>query len=118
MLVRLVTLLAILTISVVTAVSPAHALRMSPVSDQVAHPSAAVQVAADAKVSCHAQRQCHAPDIGGCKLVCAGLSVTLTAPQAEIGRDRSGPVYALPRAESFPGRAPELNDRPPRNRPL
>ena len=118
MFVRLVTMLAILAIAVVTTVTPAHAARMSVDTDHDVHVGEKMQAPHHSELSCDGEQHCGSADAGMCELVCAGLSVLLTPPGGEAGDDYGRASHRLPTGAIHAGRAPALNERPPRLRLL
>ena len=115
---RLVTMLAVLAIAVMTTVTSAHAARLSAEPDHSVRVGEMMQVAAGSDRSCDGEHHCGSMDAGSCELLCSGLSVFLTFP-----REDSPSVYApashdLPTGAVLAGRAPGLNERPPKHRLL
>lgn len=78
MLARVMTLLAMLSIAVVTAATSAHAARMAGLQADHALPFDAMMHAAPEGHPCRDETRPHARDESGvCAFVCAGLSVVL-----------------------------------------
>ena len=118
MLERVVTMLAILAITVVTTVTSAHAARLSAEPDHSVHVGEMMQVAAGSEHSCDGEQHCGSIDTGSCELLCAGLSVFLTSPSDSSGSDYAPASHDLPTGAVLAGRAPGLNERPPKHRLL
>ena len=112
---RLVTMLAVLAIAVMTTVTSAHAARLSAVPDHSVHVGEMMQVAAGSEHSCDGEQHCGSIDTGSCELLCAGLSVFLTSPSDSSGSDYAPASHDLPTGAVLAGRAPGLNERPPKS---
>lgn len=116
---RVLSILAILAIAVVTTVGATHAARMDGMqADHAAHPGAMMHAPADAHPSCDDGQHCGSADAAICEFVCAGLSVFLTMPGVEAGHKFGSADHDLPAEASHVGRAPGLNERPPKLRLL
>ncbi|MCX2698924.1 MULTISPECIES: hypothetical protein [Brucella/Ochrobactrum group] len=115
---RLVTMLAVLAIAVMTTVTSAHAARLSAEPDHSMHVGEMMQVAAGSEHSCDGEQHCGSIDTGSCELLCAGLSVFLTSPSDSSGSDYAPASHDLPTGAVLAGRAPGLNERPPKHRLL
>lgn len=115
---RLVTMLAVLAIAVMTTVTSAHAARLSAEPDHSVHVGEMMQVAAGSEHSCDGEQHCGSIDTGSCELLCAGLSVFLTSPSDSSGSDYAPASHDLPTGAVLAGRAPGLNERPPKHRLL
>ena len=112
---RLVTMLAVLAIAVMTTVTSAHAARLSAEPDHSVHVGEMMQVAAGSEHSCDGEQHCGSIDTGSCELLCAGLSVFLTSPSDSSGSDYAPASHDLPTGAVLAGRAPGLNERPPKH---
>lgn len=116
---RLLTILAILAITVFTTIGAAHAAGMGGMqADHAAHAGAIVHASSDGHPSCDGGRHCGSADPEMCASVCAGLSVFLTIPGVEAGHAFGPADHGYPAATSHVGRAPGLNERPPKLRLL
>ncbi|MFC7066192.1 hypothetical protein [Brucella rhizosphaerae] len=115
---RLVTMLAVLAIAVMTTVTSAHAARLSAEPDHSMHVGEMMQVAYGSEHSCDGEQHCGSIDTGSCELLCAGLSVFLTSPSDSSGSDYAPASHDLPTGAVLAGRAPGLNERPPKHRLL
>jgi hypothetical protein len=115
---RLVTMLAVLAIAFMTTVTSAHAARLSAEPDHSVHVGEMMQVAAGSEHSCDGEQHCGSIDTGSCELLCAGLSVFLTSPSDSSGSDYAPASHDLPTGAVLAGRAPGLNERPPKDRLL
>ena len=118
MLSRFVTMLAVLAIAVMTTVTSAHAARLSAEPDHSVHVGEMMQVAAGSEHSCDGEQHCGSIDTGSCELLCAGLSVFLTSPSDSSGSVDAPASHDLPTGAVLAGRAPGLNERPPKHRLL
>ena len=117
---RLVTMLAILAITVVTTAASAHAGRMSHTSgpDHASHVGGMEHSSDLAQLACEGEEHCGSADAGMCDFVCAGLSVSLTSPVADSALAYGPARHNFPSEASHVGHAPELNKRPPKLRLL
>lgn len=116
---RVLSILAILAIAVVTTVGAAHAARMDGMqADHAAHLGAMMHEPADARPSCDDGQHCGSADAAICEFVCAGLSVFLTMPGVETGHVFGSADHDFPAEAGHVGRAPGLNERPPKLRLL
>lgn len=117
---RLVAMLAILAITVVTTMTVAHAARMdmSTGLDHAAHVGATMHIADMAQPACDGEDHCGPADAGMCDFVCAGLAAFLAAPGAEAGPAHASSGHDFPSEAIHVGRAPGLNERPPKHRLL
>lgn len=119
MFVRVLSMLAIISIAVVTTISAAHAARMDGMQpDHALHPAMMMHVAADAHPSCEGSGHCGSADVATCEFVCAGLSVFLTLPDVDAAGAYGPAGHDLPSAANHVGRAPGLNEPPPKLRLL
>jgi hypothetical protein len=119
MLARVISIVAILAIAVVTTISAAHAARMGGMRvDHAVHPGEMMHASADAHLPCDGDRHCGSADAGTYEFVCTGLSVFLSKPDAEAGHAFGPAGHDLPSEASHVGRAPGLNERPPKIRLL
>jgi hypothetical protein len=115
---RLVTVLAMLALTVVTTLASAHAARMSSDADQQSHVAGMMHSSDIAERSCDAGQPCGAADAGMCEFVCAGLSAVLTSPSGESGPAYGPASHDFQTEASHVSRAPGLNERPPKLRLL
>lgn len=115
---RFVTMLVMLAIAVVMTMTPAHAVHISAGPDHAVHVSEMMHVTDDDERSCADQLHCGAAEAGSCEFVCAGLSVFLTIPGVEAGHAFGPASHDFPSEASHVGRAPGLNERPPKLRLL
>lgn len=116
---RVLSILAILAIAVVTTVAAAHAARMDGMqANHAAHLGAMMHAPADAHPSCDDGQHCGSADAAICEFVCAGLSVSLTMPGVEAGHVFRSADHDFPAEAGHVGRAPGLNERPPKLRLL
>jgi hypothetical protein len=114
---RVLSMLAILAIAVVTTIKSAHAARMDGMpADHAVHMSEMMQASADARPSCSGSDHCGSSDAALCEFVCAGLSVVLMMPGVEAGHALRSADHDFPAEASHVGRAPGLNERPPKLR--
>jgi len=119
MLVRLVSIFAILAMAVVTTISAAHAARMDGMQlDHTAHLGAMMYASGDAHPSCEGNQHCGSADASICEFVCADLSVFLTMPDVEAGHAYGPASHDLPSEAAHVSHAPGLNERPPKLRLL
>ena len=116
---RVLSMLAIISIAVVTTISAAHAARMDGKhADHALHPAGMMHATTHAYPSCEGSQHCGSADAAMCEFVCAGLSVFLTMPGVEAA-DAYGPgSHDLPSEATHFSRAPGLNERPPKLRLL
>lgn len=114
---RVVSMLAIVAVTVMTMVFSAHAARMSIMPDQAVHVNKMMNSAAGAEPACSSEH-CGSSDIdtGTCELVCIGFSLFLISPSGGSGSQYTPTTYVLPPDASISGRAPGLNERPPKIR--
>ncbi|QFG37626.1 hypothetical protein ESD82_16070 [Paracoccus pantotrophus] len=115
---RLVALLAVLAITAMTTVTSAHAARLSAEPDHAVHVTEMMQVAVGSENPCDGDQHCGSGHVASCEMLCAGLSVSLTSPSESSGRDYAPASHDLPTGVILAGRAPGLNERPPKLRLL
>ena len=116
---RVLTMLAILAIAAVTTVGAAHAARMGGMqADHAPHLGEMMHASDDAHPFCDGGQHCGSADASVCEFVCAGLSVFLTMPAVEAGHAFSSADHDFPAEADHVGRAPGLNERPPKLRLL
>ena len=117
---RVVTMLAILAITVVTTVASAHAARMSIASGpgHAAHIGEMMHSPDVAQLACEDEQHCGTANAEMCEFVCAGLSAFLTSPVGESGHAYGPASHDFPSEAGHVGRAPGLNERPPKLRLL
>lgn len=117
---RLVTMLAILAITVVTTVSSAHATPMSMNSgaDHAMHVADMMHAPVIADLGCDAGEHCRSADTEMCEFVCAGLAPFLTSAGGEAGHAHGTVSHDVPSEAIHVSRAPGLNERPPKLRLL
>lgn len=90
---RVLSILAIISIAVVTTIGAAHATRMGGMQlDHTDHLGAMMHASGDAHPSCDGNQHCGATDASICEFVCTGLSVFLAMPGVETGQDRKSVV--------------------------
>jgi hypothetical protein len=120
MLARVITMLAILAISVVTTVTSAHATRMSMNSgvDHAMHVADMMHPQVIGDLDRDAGGHCGSADAAMCEFVCAGLSAFLTSAGGEAGHVHAAANHAFPSEAIHVSRAPGLNERPPKLRLL
>ncbi|WP_340107265.1 hypothetical protein [Pikeienuella sp. HZG-20] len=111
-------MLAILAIALAATVASAHAARMSVAPDHAAHAGGMMQASAGCALPCNVEQPCESADSAMCVFVCAGLSAFLTAPDAGAGRGYEPVSLGPPPEATHAGRAPALNERPPKSRLL
>ncbi|NNU80459.1 hypothetical protein HMH01_08395 [Halovulum dunhuangense] len=112
---RVLALLAILAIVVVTTVGAAHAARMGGMqADHASHAGAMMDVSADAHPPCDGGQHCGSAEAEICEFVCAGLSAFLTMPGVESRHAFGSADHDFPARARHVGRAPGLNERPPK----
>ncbi|WP_203566219.1 hypothetical protein [Aurantimonas aggregata] len=109
--------LAMLAIAVVTTMTPAHAARIIAGLDHAIHVSETMHVTDDGGRSCADQLHCGAAGTGMCEFVCASFTAFLQFPSAEIEQEYV-PSRCVFTPEASVGRAPGLNERPPKLRLL
>jgi len=115
MIARLITMLAVLAITLVTTVVSTHAARigMGMGSDHMAHAVEMMHSSDVANAACDTEQPCGSADAEKCKFVCTGFSAFLTSTGGQAGR-AYGPVsHDLPSDAIHVSRAPGLNKRPP-----
>lgn len=113
-----ITMLAIIAVAIVTALTAAHAVRMGGANYQTVHVAQPMPAGDHKASSCDDRPFCGSTDDASCMFVCANLSVFLTAAAGQAqdihARRRHGP----PSPETLVSRAPGLTERPPRARLL
>ena len=114
---RLVTMLAVLAIAVMTTATSAHAARLSAEPDHSVHVGEMMQGAGGSE-PCDGDHHCGSGDAEACEVLCAGLLVFLAPPSDSSGRDYAPASHDLPTGAVLAGRAPGLNERPPKHRLL
>lgn len=115
---RIVTILAMLSIAVVTMVTSAHSARMNAGSDGAAHTVEMMQSHDASDLLCGDTEPCGSAESGICAFVCAGLSVYLLQPVDGTVRDGGPGGPDLPSGLALPSRSPGLSKRPPKLRLL
>ncbi|MBE0577918.1 MAG: hypothetical protein IH615_00725 [Devosia sp.] len=117
---RLVTIFAVLAITVLTTLTAAHAagMSMSTASDRSAHVGEMMQVAGNSELSCDGEQPCGPDDAEMCEVVCAILSAFLTSPCGEAGHEYEPESYDVPSGTVHASLPPALNERPPKLRLL
>lgn len=117
---RLVTIFAVLAITVLTTVTAAHAadMSMSTASDRSAHVGEMMQVAGNSELSCDGEQHCGPDDAEMCEVVCAIQSAFLTSPGGEAGHEYGPDSYDVSSGMVHASLPPALNERPPRLRLL
>lgn len=120
MLERVVTMLAILAITVVTTVTSAHATRMSMNSgvDHAMHVADMMLTPVMAVLDCDAAEHCGSSNAEMCRFVCAGLALFLAPSCGEAGQAHGAASHDEQSEALHVGRAPGVNERPPKFRLL
>lgn len=118
MIVRLVTLLAVLAISVVTTVASADASRMGGEQYHPAQVRTTVQAFANSARSCEDAEHCGQVGAERCHLLCAGSWALLTSPGTNSGLGYGFANRHFPAEVSHASHAPGLHKRPPKLRIL
>ncbi|MBD3765070.1 MAG: hypothetical protein IE927_10135 [Rhodobacterales bacterium] len=120
MIVRLVTLLGILAFTVVTAVSAAHAARMSAAMSRGHAMHAAMMGQPDGGngSSCIADHGCGMKDAGACLAHCSCLLAYMPSSLDTPHRADPPVRHALPTVAMPTGNVPGLTERPPKLRLL
>lgn len=114
---RLLSMLAMLAVVVVTTITPAHAARMAGMrADDAAAAGMMMHAPSGVDPSCDGDRNCGSMDVEACEFVCAGLSVFLVMAGAEAGQAVGPGDHGFPAKAIHIGRAPGLNERPPKHR--
>ena len=115
---RFIALLAILATVVVSPAVSAHATGMSVSQDHVMHVGEALHASAGDEASCDGDRHCGPFQVETCEFVCAGLSAVLASSGTEAAPAVSPASHDLVSEACHIGRAPGLNERPPKPRLL
>ncbi|MBV1713066.1 MAG: hypothetical protein KUA37_13845 [Desulfomicrobium sp.] len=115
---RIVTILAMLTIAVVTTVTSAHAARMSAGANAAVHAIEVMQAHGNSTLHCVETEPCNAADAEFCAFVCAGLSVYLLLPVGDAGSDAAPDSHEPSYGAALMSRTPSLSERPPKLRLL
>ncbi|MCT2541188.1 hypothetical protein [Sedimentimonas flavescens] len=120
MLSRLVTILAVLAITVVTSVVPTHAARMaiSTGPDYVASVGQALDAPEGAELACQGRAHCAPADSEICTFVCANASVFLAPAETNTLRAHDPVGHLFPAEADHADIAPALAERPPKSLPL
>lgn len=111
---RIVTILAMLSIAVVTMVTSAHSARMNAGSDGATHSVEMMQSHDARDLPCGGTEPCGSAESGICAFVCAGLSVYLLLPVDGTARDAGPGRPDLPSGMALISRTPDLSERPPK----
>lgn len=111
---RAITMLALIAIAVVTTMSSAHAARMSAMPDHAGHVAEMMAVAHDTPVTCTSDQDCGPAATGLCAFVCNGLSIFLPSPGDAADQNGTRISHDQPLNDFHTGRAPGLNERPPK----
>ena len=119
MLARILTLLAVLSIGVVTAAGVAHAGRMAGMPpDHAMHLAEMTEAMPDGHAPCAGDQHCDGAYGAICDFICTGLSVVRTI-SGPVGADAVAPVrHDLASATCLTGLSPDLTERPPKLRLL
>lgn len=119
MIARLIAMLAILAVAIVTTVTPAHAAGMGMASgmDHAMHVGETMH-AQHGEPVCDADRQCGPTSAGLCEIACTSLSAVLAPAGGEAEPVRGAARHGLAAEALHTGRAPGLNDRPPKHHPV
>lgn len=115
---RVITMLAILAITLVSTVTSAHASSMAFDQDHALQIGEMAHASVRSELSCDGDLHCSSADAELCELVCAGLSTLLTSPDAEAGHEHGPASHEFPSEVSHVSVAPGLNERPPKIRLL
>ena len=117
---RVITMLAILALTVVTTVASAHAARMSMTSgaDRTMHAADMMHSPVISGFDCDAGEHCGSADAETCEFVCAGLSPFLTSAGGDAGDTHGTASHDVPSEAIHISLAPGLNERPPKLRLL
>ena len=112
---RMVALLAVLSFAVVTAVTAAHAARMT-LDDTVvaAHASHTMAKADIGNSACGKKSDCGASDAGRCATACAGLLSCIAPTQVDAFETHFTTTHVRPADMATFGRSPGLNEQPPK----
>ena len=111
---RIVTILAMLTIAVVTMATSTHAARMSAGSSDAVHAVEMAKSHGKSGLRCGESQTCGSAEAGICVFVCAGLSVFQILPSGDAGRDVRPDSHDLPSGAILASREPRLSERPPK----
>lgn len=114
---RLVALIVALAFTVLTVVSPAHHARMG-ISSGAEVAALLADMGHASERACDDGQDCETGDGGVCAFVCAALSAVPILPGAEAGLAHGRDGHDLLAEAMHPGRAPGLNERPPKHRLL
>lgn len=116
---RLIRMLAILAITVVTAMDSAHAVGMGSGSDHAMHVGEMMHSTEVSEHASDAGQHCGPDDVGICEFVCGGLSaLLLTSPCDNVEQVHRPASHGFPSAAIHVSRTPGLNKRPPKLRLL
>jgi hypothetical protein len=118
MLARVVTMLALLSIAVVTTVASAHAARMSLEPEHALYVGEMMHASVGSEHSCDDEQRCGSGDTEICELVCAGFSVFLTLSSGEAEHGFEPDSHDFPFEATHVSHAPGLIDQPPKIRLL
>lgn len=111
---RLVTMLAVIAITVVMTLTSAHSTQMASGVDHAGHAGGMMQAADHHGSSCGDHDGCGVPDAEVCEFICAGLAALLILPAHESGKDFVTFRHEVPREAGHIGRTPRLYERPPK----
>jgi hypothetical protein len=109
---RLVTMLAVIAITVVITLTSAHSIRMTSTTDHAGHVSGMMHAAGGDENSCEDPHGCGVLDAEMCEFICAGFAALLTLPTHESGQDSVTSRCTIPPEAGHVSRTPGLNERP------
>lgn len=115
---RVITMLAILAVTVIATVASAHAAQMNVVADHSVHTGEMIYAPASNQPFCDGERHCETADAGICAFVCVGLPALLTSQGEQAGREYASAGHSRPSRVVHAGRAHGMDERPPKLRLL
>ena len=116
MILRVITMIAVLAFAVMSAATTAHAVRMGVAIDQ---PMAEMAMTGtEHGAHCEGNKHCGSADARMCAFVCAGLSVMVPVELGDTGPAHLVDEHATVVGTNGQGMAPGLNERPPKLRLL
>lgn len=115
---RVITMLAIFALTVITTVASAHAARMSAVPEQTTRFGEMTYASGNKELSCDGEQHCGSADAGMCDFVCTGLSAFLTSPGEQAAHEYGPASHDTASRVVRAGRAPGIDERPPKLRLL
>jgi hypothetical protein len=111
---RVLTVLAVMSVVVLTMVAPAHAAGMSAGSSHALHGSETMHVAPCGEHASPEHHGCGDADDVTCEFICTGLTASLAIPIAETGQAYVSRKLPFPSELSMASQSPDLNERPPK----